>query len=162
MPLFLFFVNKPLTIIPFLFGLIGIVSINIIYSEAFPITSFFFCYPFTAWYAALLIRHYILKDKISISGIQAIQLRALFTIFLWLQGLALLSACFAMAYIQNDFWSPFILFVFTTLCTLIFHKIIEAKLLSEVLKKNENLKEMDVNEFYKGIRKIILNKDIIK
>ena len=163
MPLFLFFVNKPLTIIPYLLGIILLLGVNALNLEMFPLPFLFLLFSFTLWYPLFLVYYYVLRDADQeILGVQISQFRKLFFNIVWLLGLAIVAACVGVGYFQSSFGSMFFILGFTVISLNIFQYIIEAKLVSEGLKRNASLKDLKFNDLYTEIRQIILTKVIQK
>lgn len=163
MPLFIFFVNKPLTVIPYLLGIILLIGVNALNLDMFPLPFLFLFFCFSLWYPLLLVYYYVLRDaEGEILGIKASQLRNLFFYILWIVGLAMVLACIFCGYFKSTFGSIFFGFGFTVISLIIFQSIIEAKLVTEGLKRNANLNELKFNDLYVEIRQLILTKVIKK
>lgn len=163
MPLFLFFVNKPLTVIPYLLGIILLLGVNVLNLDMFPLPFLFLLFSFTLWYPIFLVYYYVLRDADDeILGIQVSQFRNLFFNILWMLGLAIVMACIGVGYFQSSFGSMFFILAFTVISLIIFQSIIEAKLVSEGLKRNTSLKDLNFNDMYTEIRQLILTKVINK
>jgi hypothetical protein len=161
MPLFLFFVNKPWTIIPYLFGIILFVGVNALNLEFFPFPFLFLWFSFTLWYPLVLVYYYVLRNgDQEILGIKISQLRKFFLTTIWALGLASVAACILLVYFDSSFGSIFLIMGFTVFSLIIFQSIIEAKLASETLKRNASLKELKFDDLYTEIRKLILTKVI--
>jgi hypothetical protein len=150
-------VNQPLTIIPYLIGISALLSVNALDIDIFPLPFLFLLFPFTSWYSLFLIRYYLLRERDDqIFGIGINQFQHLFSTILWMLGLAILAACIGIAYFHTTITSMLFLLAFTVIALLVFQHTIEAKILSEVMKKHSNLQDININEMYREIRKLIL------
>jgi hypothetical protein len=161
MPLFLFFVNKPWTIIPYLLGIILFLGVNALNLEFFPFPFIFLSFCFTLWYPLVLVYYFVLRDgDQEILGIKISQLRKLFLNTIWVLVLANVAAGILLVYFDSSFGSMFLILGFTVFSLIIFQSIIEAKLASEALKRNASLKELKFDDLYIEVRQLILTKVI--
>jgi hypothetical protein len=81
MPLFIFFVNKPLTIIPYILGILLLLVTNILSPDMFPLPFLFLLFSFSLWYPIVLVYYYVLrKTEDEVLGIQISKFKKLFLI----------------------------------------------------------------------------------
>lgn len=160
--LLVFFINRPLTILPYLVGMCCLITFaSMIEVEGISVVVGLLGILFTMWYSAFLIRYHILNDREShIWGIKIHKFRLAFSVFLGFHLVAMATAVCGLLYFQNGFQTIFLLIFYLVLSTIIFQLTIRAKVLSEAFKNDLNLKEWKLEELYLQIRELFLKKVI--
>ena len=157
--MFIFFVNKPITIVPYLLGLFLCIFIGSFGIEPF-VMPIFNIINFSYWYTGLLIRYYILcGEETIIFNVNLNKFKGIFNFFLILNVFV-----FALLNVQFIRYPGIVLiwgiglFFFTCISLSIFQKILEAKLISAGIKSNSSIKDIRFDDLYKEMREVALKK----
>lgn len=165
--MFMFFLNRPVSIYPYLAGFIAIVIWSFI---AWPLSHtrgpfaalIFNMMGFSLWYYLFLIRYYILSgEECTFFNIPLNRFKGIFNIYLvffagWIIGANLIMFKFQEAVILA---LPFVWFGF--LFFALFRGILKAKFVSEGLKNNSSIKGMKLDDIYQEFRELV-NKKLIE
>lgn len=158
--MFIFFVNKPITLIPYLIGLVSLFFAGFMNRE-FPFPFIANSFSFSLWYMVLLVRYYVLsgEGELYIWEVKINRFNRIFDWILGLNALALIIGLIAMPS-QAGFPVAFVLIFYTVISFGILQKIVIAKFISEGVKQNTSIKELKPDDLYKELRELIIRKII--
>lgn len=155
----LFFVNKPIIILPFLAGIIFIFIISF-YVES-PFAFAFFFISFIIWFWVSVIYHYILdsNEPLLVKGIDISQFRKPVKIVLII-NLSIGALAIAVSFIGPPVGGvpAFVWCVASAISAKSLECYIKGKFISLSLKENSQLKDFDLNAIYTDIREVLLKK----
>jgi hypothetical protein len=156
--LFMFFVNKPLTVIPYITTLAIFLYLSFFSENDFIFPFFTFLIGFTAWYPVYLIYHYILREDgdFEIRGINISVLRKPVKFVLMIDWIIfLIAATIIITAPESIFIAALLITVVVCILNMILESYATAKLVSEGIKKNVHLKDLDFQGLYTELRELL-------
>lgn len=163
MPYFIFFANKPLSIIPFILGLIACVLIAI-QQPPIPFNLMFLIFPFLIWYPFFMLYYYVLRksDNIEVRGVDISKLKKAFEVTFLLHLICIPGLIWLGLHL---FPSVILPALFVMIYAAISWKCLEqyclAKFVSEGIKKNVSWEDLNLKAIYSDLREV-LTKTLIK
>lgn len=165
MPLFIFFVNKPLTVLFYFIGLIICILISIINMPVWIFSIFssiFLMITFSVWYPFILFYCYFLRNNGENIQIQGVHLKSLKRPLEFVFALNVLFIAIAIGITIYLFphvvVGSFFVLLYSVFSINILEQYILAKLVSIGIKQNVSLKITEINTVYAEIREVLTKK----
>ncbi len=167
MPYSIFFVNKPITILYFLLGIVALTIVAMVeidfYRVDFLTPLVFRCLVYILSFPFFLFYFYILKDSgdlqirgVKLSCLKRIMKIAFFSILALIGGVTAIMAKFTLSYPSLAFYNSIFVFLVCLFGLPFLEKCMIAKFVSEGVKNNVSLHHFDLKSFYGEIREVFI------
>ena len=160
----MFFLNKPVSIYPYLAGLVAIfawffIICNFTKSDEPFLTLMVDLFAFSFWYYIFLIRYYIFGgEELIFFNVPLTRFKRLFNFCLTLYGSLILGANLTMLKVTNSFIIAFFFAVISVITLFIFERLVVAKFISEGFKSNFSIKGVNLDDIYQELREVAIKK----
>ena len=162
--MFMFFVNKPASIYPYLVAffvsLLWSLKIWTWKDDIDPIFSFVInIFSFSIWYYVFLLRYYILGgEELIFCKIPLSRFKGIFDFYLTFYAAFIIGINVLIFRFHDGLFLPFILGWFGGLFFIIFEKVVKAKFISKGFKHNSSIKDMKIDDIYQEFREVATKK----
>lgn len=161
MILFMFFVNKPITLIPFIGALafcliLSLIEVN---SFMFLLPFLLFSLPFIAWYQAYLLYHYLIdvEDTNEFEGINLSEIKSV-RYFFYIGWFGVAFSALSYLYISHIVVPAIVWFAYSIIVIKIMEGYAMAKITSEAIRQNIDIREISIQNFYSSARQLLMKR----
>jgi len=155
----MFFVNRPLSIIPYVLGLLVLIAYLILVGHLAFFSFLAGIVSMSVWYYVFLIRYYILSGKdMYLLGVKLRKFKLIANVFLCINLFVnLLLLTFEILVPTGGFWA-FVLGFYTLISYSTLDSICSNKFISEGIRNNSNIKNLKLDDIYQDLREVMLTK----